>query len=85
MIGVGGIVYTIGRFYTVMIVVYVLMSWLPMSGGITYDVYRVLGSLVEPYLSLFRRFVPPMGGIDFSPMIAIILLNLVMSQLRFLP
>ena len=84
MTGIGGVVYAIGRFYSAMIVIYVLMSWLPMSGGMIYDVYRVLGSLVEPYLNVFRRVIPPMGGLDISPIVAIILLNLVISQLRFL-
>jgi YggT family protein len=79
--GIGGILYTIGRFYGFLIIVYVLMSWLPKQSGIVADVYRVLGSLVEPYLSVFRRFIPPMGGIDFSPVVAIIVLQLLIGSL----
>ena len=77
MTGLGGVVYSIGRFYSALIVIYVLMSWFPMSGGIIYDVYRVLGSLVEPYLGLFRRFIPPIGGMDLSPIVAILALQFV--------
>ena len=33
--------------------------------------------VVEPYLALFRRFIPPMSGIDFSPIVAIVVLRLV--------
>ena len=86
MTGMGGIVGTVGWFYGILIIAYVLMSWFPMNGGIIYDVYRVLGSLVEPYLGLFRRFIPPMGGMDFSPIVAIIVLNLLVGLIaRNLP
>jgi uncharacterized protein YggT (Ycf19 family) len=82
----GAIVGSIAWFYSVLIIAYVLMSWFPMNGGIIYDVYRVLGSLVEPYLGLFRRFIPPMGGMDFSPIVAIIVLNLLVGLIaRNLP
>lgn len=37
----------------------------------------VLRSLCEPFLSLFRRIIPPMGGIDFSPVIAVLALNVI--------
>lgn len=41
-----------------------------------YDLAMVLDSICGPYLNLFRRIIPPMGGIDFSPVIALIALNL---------
>jgi len=81
VIDIGGIVRSVGQFYIVLIIVYVLMSWLPMNGGIIYDVYRVLASVCEPYLGLFRRFIPPMGGMDLSPIVGIIVLQLVVGAL----
>ena len=33
--------------------------------------------IVEPYLSLFRRLIPPLGGMDFSPAIAMLALEFV--------
>ena len=81
MTNLGSIVSAVGSFYGFLIIAYVLMSWLPMNGGIAYDIYRVLGTLVEPYLGLFRRFIPPMGGMDFSPIIAIVLLQFVVRGL----
>lgn len=62
------------RFYEVLIVAYTLMSWFPMR-GMLYDVYRVLASVVEPYVGIFRRFIPPLGGLDFSPWVAILVLE----------
>ncbi|MDR3685687.1 MAG: YggT family protein [Coriobacteriia bacterium] len=74
----------VGQFYVVLLVVYVLMSWFPMNGAF-YDVYRVIGSLCEPYIALFRRFIPPMGGIDFSPWAAILVVQFVIVPvLRYL-
>lgn len=75
-----GIVVQVLRFYEILIVVYVLMSWFPMR-GILYDIYRVFGSLVEPYVGIFRRVIPPIGGFDFSPWAAIIVLQLVIYAL----
>jgi uncharacterized protein YggT (Ycf19 family) len=79
--GLRGIVSGIGQFYVILIIAYVLMSWLPMNGATIQDIYRVIGSLVEPYLGIFRRFIPPMGGMDFSPIIAILVLQFVLGTL----
>ena len=64
--------------YTTIIFVYVLMSWIPTSTGVIADIYRVLGTICDPFLDLFRRFIPPIGGmIDISPIIALFVLQLV--------
>ena len=67
-----------------LIIVYVLDVVVPDERRRLYDVYRVLGSLVEPYLGLFRRFIPPMGGMDFSPLVAILVLQFVVRWLASL-
>ena len=68
---------TLLNFYEILIVVYCLFSFFPMrQGGFLQDVAMVLDSIVGPYLNLFRRIIPPMGGIDFSPVIALLALNL---------
>jgi YggT family protein len=36
-----------------------------------------LRDVCDPYLGLFRRFIPPIGAIDLSPMIAIIMLIII--------
>lgn len=54
--------------YSFVIFVYVMMSWIPMGGGIVTDVYHALGKICDPFLDLFRRFIPPIGGmVDVSP------------------
>lgn len=64
--------------YTTVIFVYVIMSWIPNSTGIVGEVYRVLGKICDPYLNLFKRLIPPIGGmIDITPIIALVVLQFV--------
>ena len=59
-----------------MLFVYVLMSWIPMQRGVVADIYRVLGRVCDPYLNLFRKLVPPLGGmVDVTPIIALLVLQ----------
>lgn len=60
--------------YFYMIIAYVLLSWLPNARESF--IGEFLGRLVEPYLSPFRRFIPPIAGmIDISPIVALIALR----------
>lgn len=59
--------------YGFALIVYILMSWFP--GARESSIGQVLTSICEPYLEQFRRFIPPLGMIDFSPIIAIIVLQ----------
>ena len=64
-------------FYSVLLFIYVLMSWFQGAGGWITTVYEALGTICEPYLGLFRKIIPPAGGLDFSPIVAILVLQLV--------
>ncbi len=69
--------------YFYMIVIYVLMSWLPNLRE--NFIGELLAKLVEPYLSVFRRFIPPiMGMLDISPIIALFVLQFIQSGLKFI-
>ena len=78
-----GIVLAVLNFYEILIVAYVLMSWFahPGTGGLLGDIYGVLRTLCEPYVGLFRRLIPPLqigaGGLDFSPLVALIVLQII--------
>ena len=62
--------------YSIIIFVYVLMSWLPTDRGLLADIYSVLGKVCEPYLGIFRKFIPPIGGmLDVSPIVALLVLQ----------
>ncbi len=76
-------VYAVFVVYTLLIIAYILSSlFFAFGGRVPYSrgVNAVLGFLrdvCEPYLSIFRRFIPPLGPLDLSPVIAIFLLQLV--------
>ncbi|MGO3589976.1 YggT family protein [Leuconostoc falkenbergense] len=69
------------QYYEYAIVIYILMSWLP--GARESGLGRLLGRIVEPYLRIFR-FIPPIGMLDFSPIVAILALNFARSGLLHL-
>ena len=78
-------VYALFLVYSVIIVIYVLSS-LIFSLGVRVPYSRwsdaVLGFLrdvCEPYLRIFRRFIPMIGPLDISPIVALIVLSLVGS------
>ena len=61
--------------YALVIFLYIIASWLrlPYSPWLN-RIQRFLYDVSEPYLRLFRRFLPSFGPLDLSPMIAIIVL-----------
>ncbi|MGA2014822.1 MAG: YggT family protein [Solirubrobacteraceae bacterium] len=71
--------------YIVLIFAYILLNLL-FSFGMRTPYSRWTDALLgflrdvsEPYLRVFRRFIPPLGAIDLSPMIGIIVLYIVRS------
>jgi YggT family protein len=60
-------------FYTVALFIYVLLSWFGDRGMNPMAV--LLGELIEPLLRPARRLVPPIGGLDLSALIVILLLQ----------
>lgn len=73
------LVSTLFYIYFYMVLIYVFMSWVPQVRESS--IGRILGRLVEPYLGIFRRFIPPIGIVDISPIIALIALNLAQTGL----
>ena len=63
--------------YLILIFVYILMSWVQLPYNVWIGRVRTfLHDTVEPYLGLFRRMIPPIGGFDLSPIVALIVLQL---------
>ncbi|HEY7464486.1 MAG TPA: YggT family protein [Candidatus Limnocylindria bacterium] len=59
---------------TILIFARVIVSWTnPMGGG---NVTAFLYQVTEPILAPIRRVIPPTGGLDWAPMIAILLLGI---------
>ncbi|HQE70864.1 MAG TPA: YggT family protein [Atopobiaceae bacterium] len=70
--------------YEVLIFVWCIMSWIPHVNETVGHIRKALGTLVEPYLAVFRRYIPPFSGIDFSPIVAIIALRLVQRAISLI-
>lgn len=78
MYSVVNVVIALLNFYELLIVLWCIASWIPRKpGGLIDDFSSVLAQIVEPYLSIFRRFIPAFAGIDFSPVIAVVVLGVV--------
>lgn len=76
---IGLLAQTLGTFvqiYLILMFIRILLSWFPNINW--YDPpFSVLSQLTDPYLNIFRSIIPPLGGIDFSPIIAIFALQFV--------
>jgi uncharacterized protein YggT (Ycf19 family) len=75
---IAGYVQTLVFVYTILIVAYILSSMffqvggrLPYSRGLN-AVMGFLRDVCEPFLRIFRRVLPPLGPLDLSPMVAIV-------------
>ncbi len=75
-----GLLSSLVRVYMLLIFVYVLSSWIPEWRYQNW--HRTLGTICDPFLSMFRRIVPLMGMMDLSPMIAILFLLVIAEILR---
>ncbi|NQD68253.1 YggT family protein [Bacillus haikouensis] len=71
---------TLIQLYSWALIIYILMSWFPNARESS--IGQFLSKICEPYLEPFRRFVPPLGMIDISPIVAFIVLNLAQMGLR---
>ena len=68
--------------YTILIFAYVITSFLfalgvrPPFSRVTDAILGFLRDTCEPYLRIFRRFIPPLGPIDITPIVAIFVLQI---------
>lgn len=68
--------------YTIMLFARILVSWIPEWQN--YKIVQFLRFYTDPYLNLFRKLIPPLGMIDFSPIIAFICLGLIEYAVKYL-
>ena len=57
--------------YILVIILWIIASWIRLPYSLN-PVQRFLHDVVEPYLRVWRRFVPMIGPLDLSPMLAIL-------------
>ena len=75
LVSVLSVFVTIFNIYFVAMIATIILSW--VAPGSYHPAAVLVHQVVEPVMAPFRRLLPPMGGIDFSPMIAFLALNVV--------
>lgn len=61
--------------YTILLFVRIVSSWFPDWQA--HHLVRFVSFYADPYLNLFRRLLPPLGGVlDISPILAFFVLNI---------
>jgi YggT family protein len=69
--------------YTLFLMTRVIGSWFPAFSG--HPAMRFVTFYTDPYLNLFRRVIPPIGGVlDLSPLLAFFALQMVETILLYL-
>lgn len=63
--------------YRFMLIGYILMSWVPALQESA--VGKFLETMCEPYLGFFRKFIPPIGMIDISPIVGLFALMFIQN------
>jgi len=72
------------QFYCFLILAWTLLSYFDHSRGFMSDLFNVLDAIVRPFVSIFKKLIPPTGALDFSPMVAIIVLQLINRLFSYL-
>jgi YggT family protein len=71
------------QIYSALLIIRILLTWFP-NVNMYNQPFLALTQITDPYLNLFRSIIPPLGGMDFSAMLAIIVLNLVSNGISAL-
>jgi YggT family protein len=72
------VLYLLIRLLSFLVIIHVILSYV-MSPY--HPVRQAIDTVVEPILAPIRRIMPPMGGLDFSPLVLIIIIQLLGSLL----
>lgn len=68
------IIHNVFLAYTLMLLVRIFGSWFPDFSQTRF--MQFVSFYTDPYLNFFRNFIPPLGFLDISPIIAIFVLQL---------
>ena len=61
--------------YMFILIVRILLTWFPTVNWMN-QIASTLSPITDPYLNLFRSIIPPLGGLDISPILAIFVLQI---------
>lgn len=71
--------------YTYILFARIILSWVSMTAWTPppalAPVIGFIYEVTEPVMSFFRRFIPPLGGLDLSPIVIFVILSLLRAQI----
>lgn len=73
------LIVNLARILNVLILIRVLLSWMPVNRS--NPIISLIYQLTEPILAPIRRLLPSLGGLDISPIIAMLLIEIVQRLL----
>lgn len=83
---INGIIYGINNIFNLyffLIILRIFLSWIP-SIQWENNPWKTIRAVTDLYLNLFRKIIPPFQGLDFSPIIAIIVLQIIQNIVIYL-
>jgi YggT family protein len=66
------------QIYLLLLIIRILLGWFPQVDWFT-PPFSILSQLTDPYLNIFRSIIPPLGGLDFSPILGFLLLQILQN------
>lgn len=69
--------------FYILIILRIFMSWIPSIDWEQQPI-KFIREVTDSYLDIFRKFIPPLGGLDFSPIIAIIVLQIIQGMITMI-
>jgi len=82
LVGLLGVAAYLVKIYFFAILAMIILSWVAPGGNS--PVLYLLYQLTEPVMAPFRRIIPPMGGLDLSPILVFIVINVIQIALGHL-
>lgn len=67
---------TVFYFYYILIIIRIFLSWIPSIDWESQPFFAIR-AVTDPFLNIFRNIIPPIGMLDISPIVALLLLNVV--------
>ncbi len=74
------VLYSFLSIYQLLLIVRILLTWFQGMEWAS-QVASFLSPVTDPYLNVFRSFIPPLGGIDLSPILAFFALSIIQGIL----
>lgn len=77
---IGTVIVNFLQIYSILLIVRILLSWFQTANW-AFQIISFLAPITDPYLNIFRSIIPPLGGLDLSPILAFLLLNLIQGMI----